>query len=301
MTSFWVANTINWTAFALWLVLGVAFWRKKLARRYPATGKYLMLRIVASPVLALFSQILSSAHGESAATLTTCRTVFYWTAYLAGAVLLFYICIEIFRAALSSYPGLMKFGVVIVRWVAVVSVVVSLTPLLFAHHDLAAFTSLATLTEVATEFLRAVSVVEISLLAFLCIGMNALGLSYREFSFGLAAGFGVLSISDLVKAAYIESANYIASPAQIVRGALIILALTIWLTYCALPARERKPEQTASAATVARWNEIADALGHNGARVNVQPRHADGFFLTDVECVVDKVLNRNLKSGESQS
>ena len=51
--------------------------------------------------------------------------------------------------------------------------------------------------------------------------------------------------------------------------------------------------------TIYRWNEIAAALGH-GTKVAVhQP--ANGFFLTDVERVVEKVLTRNLQSNESKS
>jgi hypothetical protein len=52
--------------------------------------------------------------------------------------------------------------------------------------------------------------------------------------------------------------------------------------------------------TVYRWNEIASALGHTGTQVAVQ-QPANSFFLTDVEKVVDKVLNRNLKGQQSES
>jgi hypothetical protein len=52
--------------------------------------------------------------------------------------------------------------------------------------------------------------------------------------------------------------------------------------------------------TIYRWNEIASALGHSGTQVAVQ-QPANSFFLTDVERVVEKVLNRNLKGKESES
>ena len=51
--------------------------------------------------------------------------------------------------------------------------------------------------------------------------------------------------------------------------------------------------------TIYRWNEIASALGHTGTQVAVQ-QPANGFFLTDVEKVVEKVLTRNLKGRESE-
>ena len=42
-------------------------------------------------------------------------------------MLLFFICIEVFRSALAAFPGIAKLAIVIFRWAAVVSVIVSLT------------------------------------------------------------------------------------------------------------------------------------------------------------------------------
>jgi len=52
--------------------------------------------------------------------------------------------------------------------------------------------------------------------------------------------------------------------------------------------------------TILRWNEIACALGHTGTQVAVQ-QPASGFFLSDVEKVVEDVLTRNMKGRESES
>ena len=67
----------------------------------------------------------------------------------------------------------------------------------------------------------------------------------------------------------------------------------MWVVYCAMPERVRKPLVMPANSTIYRWNEIASALGH-GTHVAVQ-QPANGFFLTDVERVVDKVLTRNLQ------
>jgi hypothetical protein len=66
-----------------------------------------------------------------------------------------------------------------------------------------------------------------------------------------------------------------------------------------LPERMRKPVIMPANSTIYRWNEIASALGH-GTKVAVQ-QPANGFFLTDVERVVEKVLTRNLQGNESKS
>jgi hypothetical protein len=72
------------------------------------------------------------------------------------------------------------------------------------------------------------------------------------------------------------------------------------MVYCARPEPARMPVVMPVNSTIYRWNEIASALGHTGTQVAV-PQQANGFFLTDVENVVEKVLNRNLKGRESES
>ena len=51
----------------------------------------------------------------------------------------------------------------------------------------------------AIGLMRSVSVLEICLLAFLCLSMNALRLTVRDFSFGLSLGFGLMASNDFVR------------------------------------------------------------------------------------------------------
>ena len=81
---------------------------------------------------------------------------------------------------------------------------------------------------------------------------------------------------------------------------LILASLGIWLVYCALPEPVRKPVTMRVNSTAYRWNEIASALGHTGTQVALR-QPANGLFLSDVESVVDRVLNRKLKDSESGS
>jgi hypothetical protein len=88
------------------------------------------------------------------------------------------------------------------------------------------------------------------------------------------------------------------APLQFAYQAVMILTIGMWVAYCTLPERARKPVIMPASSTIYRWNEIASALGH-GTKVAVR-QPANGFFLTDVERVVEKVLTRNLQ-GESKS
>src|ERR1035438_7785988 len=186
-----LAMTIMTVAeFLLWAALGSMFWKKKMHRRFPAMGIYLALRVVSIPVLCL---LLFGQMGQLPLTPSFQRSCVqayffaYWTVYLSSAVLLFFICMEVFRSALSALPGLAKFGIVIFRWTVLASAIVTLSSMSFVHKGL------MVITDIAYGLMRSVSILELCLLAFLCLSMNALRLSVRDLSFGIALGFGLMS------------------------------------------------------------------------------------------------------------
>lgn len=277
--------------FLLWAVLGYAFWAKKLQRRFPAMSVYLLLRVVSMPFLLLL------LFGQERHWLNDyCFLLYfvaYWGVYIASSVTLFFVSMEVFRSALIAFPGLLRFGLVVFRWAAVVSVIVSLASISFAHRGI------LIIPDLALGLMRSVSVLELCLLAFLCFSMNALKLSVRDLSFGIALGFGLLSANDFVVGMLLSKNSSLTNPLQFVNEALVLLSLALWGTYFILPEPSRKPVVVAANSTIYRWNEIASALGHTGTQVAVQP--ASSFFLTDVEKVVDKVLTRNLQESESKS
>jgi hypothetical protein len=217
----------------------------------------------------------------------------YWAVYIASAILLFFVTIEVFRSALSAFSGLMRFGLVIFRWAAVVSVIVSLASISYAHP------SIRIIPDIALGLMHSVSVLELCLLAFLCLCMNALRLSVRDMAFGIALGFGLMSSSDFVIGSLLSRHSTLTDPLQFVSETLTLVSLGIWVTYCALPEPARQPIVMPASSTIYRWNEIASALGHTGTQVAVQ-QPANSFFLTDVERVVEKVLTRSLKESESE-
>jgi len=274
--------------FALWAVLGYIFWRKNLQRRFPAMGAYLALHVVSMPVLLA---LLYAQSQPAWANLFPVYFFTYWAVYIASAVLLFFICTEVFRFALSGFSGLMKFGVVVFRWAVLASVIVSLSTLSFSHRGI------LIIPDIAFGLMRSVSVVELCLLAFLCLSLNALRLSVRDLAFGIALGFGMMSANDFILASLTARYASFTAPLQIFYESMVLASLGVWMAYSALPEPVRKPMLMPVNSTIYRWNEIASALGHTGTQVAVQP--ANGFFLTDVEKVVEKVLTRNLRGRES--
>jgi hypothetical protein len=275
----------------LWALLGLLFWRKGLQRRFPAMGIYLALRMTSTPVLLGILYVQSQPWGRNYFPVYFFS---YWAVYIASAGLLFFVCIEVFRSALSGFSGLMKFGILIFRWAVIASVIVTFSSISFSHRGI------LIIPDMAFGLMRSVSILELCLLAFLCLSMNALRLSARDLAFGIALGFGMMSANDLVIALLINNNRSLVTPLQFVYQSVVLLTLGTWAVYAALPELARRPVALPVNSTIYRWNEIASALGHTGTQVAVQ-QPANSFFLTDVEKVVEKVLTKNLKSRESES
>jgi len=277
--------------FLLSAVLGFLFWKKRLQRRFPAMGAYLALRVASMPVLLLLFSGDSIIRSQM---WLISYFYFYWAVYIASAALLFFVCIEVFKSALSAFTGLMKFGILIFRWAVLASVIVTLSTISFSHQGI------LIIPNIAAGLMRSVSILELCLLAFLCLSMNALRLSVRDMAFGIALGFGLMSSNDFIVTSVISHNTSLTAPLQFVYQSIVLVGLGVWVAYCALPELARQPVVVAANSTIYRWNEIASALGHTGTQVAVQ-QPANSFFLTDVEKVVDKVLNRSLRESESKS
>lgn len=286
-------TAMNTAELVLWAGLALFFWNKGLNRRFKAMSQYLALRAISTPIL-MFALYESSQPLGRAYHASEFYYFGFFATYVASAVLLFLICIEVFRSALSPFPGITKLAIVIFRWAAVVSVIVSMTSITYAHKGV------YIVADISYGLMHSVSVLELCLLAFLCLSMNALRLNVRDVSFGIALGFGVMSTADFVIASWISRIASLTDPLQFVYEGLILATLATWAVYCVMLEPVRKPVLMPASSTIYRWNEIASALGHTGTRVAVQ-QPANSFFLSDVERVVEKVLARNMKGRESES
>jgi len=282
--NFWM-SAMSVAEFLLWATLGFLFWKKGLQKRFPALNLYLLLRVGSMPALLSLLYVQAQPWGHQFYALYFYP---YWAVYIASAISLFFVTLEIFRSVLASFSGLMRLGTIVFRWVALVSAVASLGSISYNHP------SIALLPDFALALMRSVSILELCLLAFLCLCINALQLSFRDLAFGFGLGFGLISANDLIFSALTSSNSSLTTPFQFGYQAIILITISGWIAYCMIPERALKPLVMPASSTIYRWNEIASALGH-GTKVAVR-QPANGFFLTDVERVVEKVLTRNLQS-----
>jgi len=170
-------------------------------------GMYLGLRAISTPLLLLVLREESQSWARDF-HLSQIYAFGFFAMYIASAVLLFFICIEVFRSALAAFPGIAKLAIVIFRWAAVVSMIVSLTSISYAHKGI------YIIGDISFGLMHSVSVLELCLLAFLCLSMNALRLTVRDLAFGIALGFGVLCSADFIIASSISRIASLTDPLQ---------------------------------------------------------------------------------------
>ena len=268
--------------------LALQVWKRHLYREFKTITSYLLLRLVSGPFMLVF--FMGSMKTNS---VFWCSGYFilFWGMYLASAVILFFVCLEIFRWVLRPFIGLAKYGTILFRWTALVSAVLAISGITF--HGI------TSVPDIAYSAMRSVSILELSLLAFLCVCMNSLNLSIQDFAFGSSLSLAFLAANDLVQTTLAPADKSMTSISDFIYESAVLVGLVMWNYYATLPQTVRKPVVLSASSPIYRWKEIASALGHTDTKVAVQ-QPASGFFLSDVEKVVEKVLARNLKNNESE-
>ncbi|MBW4046148.1 hypothetical protein [Acidipila rosea] len=255
-----------------------------------AVQVFLAFRVISEILLLAFYEshhVIERAAGVSPST--TYNWYFYscWAADFIGAALLFFMLQSIFRYALTPLPGISQLGIQAFRWAGVVSIIVSAS----AFFTPATQTSLH-VSAIGTQLMRCMGIVELCLLAFFVMTLHKLGLNFRSRIFGISLATGIMATMDFIVSAVATRRPDLVVPLNNVQEFVIVFALGTWATYMLVPEPARKPVAMSSTSPLAKWNEIAKALGHGPAYIAVnQPANAS--FLQDVEKVVERVKARN--------
>jgi len=215
----------------------------------------------------------------------------FWCLYFIGAVATFFVLQEAFIHILEPVPGLRRLGLIAFRWVSIISAIVStstvILPVLYGNR-----LTLPRLPMLALQVMGCVNTLEICLLAFLVLSIHSLGRSFSSKVFGICLGFGMEAIMTMFVVTLPATPGIYTVKNFFVELVGLIVCLT-WTTYFLLPKTESDHVSVALPVTspLLRWNEIAKALGHSTPHVAVGT--SGGFFLQDVEKVVDKVMTKN--------
>lgn len=276
------------------LCVFLVFLKSGFRRRLPAMRNYLAFSI--GSTFLLNDVILQLYHFIPISSTRLCYIYFYayWTLYLVGAVLVFLVVREIFCILMEPVPQVRKLGMMAFRWAAVISCIIA--AIIAVSAGLAPVNTFGQrLAYVAQLTLHSVSVLELCLLAFVALTIHSLGRSFRSPLFGIALGFGLEAASNFVVAALVALQHGVVwSGANLLGEVLTCSVLLTWGVYFLLPEKveaTQMQQYVPSPSPLIRWNDVAQALGHSSPRVAAGA--STGFFLQDVERVVDRVLARN--------
>jgi cbb3-type cytochrome oxidase subunit 3 len=184
-----------------------------------------------------------------------------WGSGIVQALLLIGIIYHVYREAMRPLEGLQRIGTIIFRWVAVVSIAVSVAIAAGPHIS---GTSLVGITQViAPQIQQGVSVLTLCLLLFVCFAIRPLGLTFRSRIFGVALGLGVTATTFLAQAAWLATsgAASLYSPVYLVGTIGTLISVCIWGVYFVMPEPERKMILLPTTSPFFTWNRISEALG----------------------------------------
>ena len=121
-----------------------------------------------------------------------------------------------------------------------------------------------------------------------------MGLSHRSKIFGVCLGLGVTAASDLVGSAWLSHLKSIYSDYAVINGVAIILAISIWAGYFAVPEPKRRMIVLPTTSPFLRWNQISAALGDEPGFVAVGEVTPDMFAPAEVEIMRRATLKMRL-------
>ncbi|MGH9587103.1 MAG: hypothetical protein ACRD3F_09145 [Acidobacteriaceae bacterium] len=272
------------------LIALLAILKSGVSRRFPAMTFYLGFRCITDAGLFF---ILNEDRFFVVSTRTQTLTYIYayWTCYLIGAIAIFFVLQEIFKAVMQPVPGLQRLGLIAFRWVGIATVVILLGMTFIPNHKFGS--SDAFFMTLDVQLMRCVSILEICLLAFLALSVHSLGRSFRGRVFGIGLGFGLEAAGELLYSLVSSRPGPIWSFANLLLMVGGTAAVVIWGAYFMLPepAEEREAITLPVTSPLLRWNDIAQALGQHPAHVSLGAT-SSAFFLQDVEQVVDKFLSK---------
>jgi len=188
----------------------------------------------------------------------------YWGCYALEAILSLMVIYSIFKLAMAPLKGLQTLGILVFRWVAAISVAVSIGVAVTPHLSGVKF-----MTAMITQLQQTSSILTLCLLLFVCFAIRPMGLSFRSRIFGVSLGLGFLATISLVNSAWIAHNPSMFSVFSLVNGLAVGLTLLTWSAYFAFPEPKRRIIVLPTTSPFLRWNQISMALGDDPGYVAV--------------------------------
>src|SRR5277367_1025472 len=227
---------------ALWIshpvlelsLAGILFWRR-LHRTFPVFFAYIVFQVLNFLILFPIYQWGSSPNASDSAI--TAYFYAYWISAAVSLAIGFKVIHEIFLDMLRPYPNLKDLGTLLFKWAALVMLLVAMV--------FAAATQMHTGTETQLDLAvmileRCVRVIQCGLILILLFFSRYLGVSRRQFSFGIALGFGSYACVELVGLALVSSNQIHAAKMSLINTTAYSLSILTWGGYALLKTTSRE-------------------------------------------------------------
>ncbi len=241
---------------------------KKLWAEYWSLGTLLSIRLLADliliPLLHLRDTFVNTHNTAGAHSAYVAYFYVYWISYTVESVLTLFVVYSIFRLAMAPLKGLQQLGMLVFRWAASISVLVTLGSA-FAPE----MTGTKYLMAACTQLQRTEGILTLCLLVFVCFAIHPMGLNYGSRIFGVSLGLGVLATTDMVQSAWVATHAHVYSNYNVISGGIICTVLATWTTYFAMPEPKRRLIVLPTTSPFLRWNQISQVLGDSPGFVAV--------------------------------
>ncbi len=186
----------------------------------------------------------------------------YWVGNLINQFVAFMVIIEVFRHCVRGYDSIRKIGINVLLAIALLAVIIAVLLAPFGSQ----FDNSEALRQMARSMLvlqRSIRVVQIGLLVAVFALSSYLGLSWRNFNFGIALGYGLYASVNLVTSVAWEylGARWNLPTGDVVTlidGLAYKLTLILWMTYLWRPDRGQPSQLPPSdgSPNLEEWNEL---------------------------------------------
>lgn len=265
-----IADLALWCAHPLLLTaVVVAIWRRNLHKQFPSFFAYLVGQVV---IFALIFPFRSH------------YTWFFWVFWIGAAinvVLSFMIIHEIFLDVFRPYHNLKDLGTVVFKWAGVVMLLVAVVVAFSNSADQ------GPLVHAVMTLQRSARLVQFGLVVFLLLFSRFLGVSRRQFSFGVALGFGFIAGVELLLLA-MESGGFLKHSGFNVANMVVYNASVItWFVYSFSRVGSRRP--AANPLQTQRWEQ---------GLVNAQQQLPADSLIPMFESMVERAITRSSNFDE---
>ena len=248
------AYQILWCAHpVLQSIAAAALWHRKLHKQFPVFFFYVLLQI---GMFAVTYPLWRSGNYEWFFWA-------YWTGAAANAILGLKVIHEIFLDVFRQYHSLKDLGTIVFRWAGTVMLMVSAV-VAFSNSP-----NYYPIVHAVTTLQRSVRFVQFGLVMFLLLFSRYLGVSRRQYSFGIALGFGFFASVELVALALNAGGFLHMATLGLVNMVAFNLAVLIWVGYAVAP---NPTQQTVvNNFQTERWEESLADLQHPAASNSLIP------------------------------